>query len=308
MFIIGGSKSKKSFTALQTSLHVVSGGKAGMPFDVPKEGMTVVLFNPEIKGHHLEKRVQRMARKLGISKDALSRLHIAHRRGLVTDEEQIIATAKYHKADVIIIDPAYKLFEWDEKDVGPWLAKFDRIVEATNALLIIVHHEKKGVAGDRQGIDRGAGDGKMQRDYDCALLLAPQRDEPEDCLVFSQIQRNYAPADPVVMRFDFGAFEPTELPAIEATSQSQRAQGGKKVPPIDAIVRMIDEHGPFATTEFNAILVKEGCTTRGSRPFIDGLLRLEEGAVFEMKERKPGGRKMICNLSQKLAMEAKGEV
>ncbi len=34
MFIIGTSKSRKSFTALQIALHIVSGGRAGMPFEV----------------------------------------------------------------------------------------------------------------------------------------------------------------------------------------------------------------------------------------------------------------------------------
>ena len=36
-FLIGTSKSRKSFTALQIALHIVSGGKARMPFMVGGE-------------------------------------------------------------------------------------------------------------------------------------------------------------------------------------------------------------------------------------------------------------------------------
>lgn len=297
MFLIGTSKSRKSFTALQIALHIVSGGKARMPFEVGG-AKNVLYFNLEIKRGHFEKRVQRMARNLDIEGSALQSLHVAHMRGKSIEARHIIETAKAVQADVIIVDPAYKLAGWDENDVSLWLANFDLIVEETNALLIITHHEKKGVAGDRQGVDRGSGDGKMSRDYDCALLLAPQRDEPGDCIVFSQVQRNYAVAPPVVMRFDCGAFEETDLPPIEATSQSMRAKSGKSEPSQESIVRLIREHGPYSTTELKEILIREGCTTRGAPAFLDQLLRLEAELV-QVKERKAGGRKMICTLSQK---------
>lgn len=263
--------------------------------------MNVLYINPEIKEGHFNKRVQRMARTLEIDDTALQNLHVAHRRGKPTTARHIIETALAVKADVIIIDPAYKLAEWDEKDVSLWLANFDLIVEKTNALLIVVHHEKKGVAGDRQGVDRGSGDGKMSRDYDCALLLAPQRDEPEDCVVFSQVQRNYAPAAPVVMRFEYGAFEETDLPPIEATSQSMRSKAGKSEPSQEAIVRLIRDHGPYSKTELKEILIREGCTSRGAPAYIDTLLRLS-AEVEQVKERKAGGRTMVCTLSQKTAI------
>jgi hypothetical protein len=299
-FLIGTSKSRKSFTALQIALHIVSGGKARMPFKVGGK-LNVLYKNLEIKEHHLDKRAQRMARTLEIEDSALQNLHVAHRRGKPTTARHIIETAKATKADVIVIDPAYKLEGWDEKDVTLWLHNFDLIVEATGALLIIVHHEKKGVAGDRQGVDRGSGDGKMSRDYDCALLLAPQRDEPEDCVVFSQVQRNYPPADPVVMRFDYGAFEETDLPPIEATSQSMKAKSGKREPTDESIVRLIRDHGPYSKTELKEILIREGCTARGAPAFIDSLLRLN-AELQQVKERKAGGRTMICTLSQKAAI------
>jgi RecA-family ATPase len=303
LFIIGTSKSRKSFTALQTALHIVSGGMARMPFEVGGKGLSVLVFNPEIKGHHYDKRAQRMARTLDISPDNLRNLHVAHRRGKKTTARHIIETAKAVNAQVIIIDPAYKLAGWDEKDVSEWLENFDRIVEETGCLLVVVHHEKKGVAGDRQGVDRGSGDGKMSRDYDCALLLAPQRDEPDDCVVFSQIQRNYAPADPVVMRFDHGAFEETDLPPIEATSQTLRAKAGKKEPSQESIVRLIRDHGPYSKTELKEILIREGCTTRSAPAYIDMLARLD-ASIEIYKERKPGGRTLVCTTEQRIRMES----
>ncbi len=264
--------------------------------------MKAVYFNLEIRANHFNRRLQRMARHLDIDQAALSDLLIVQCRGKQIDVDHVIHTAKANQADVIIIDPAYKLFGWDEKDVSIWLRNFDLIVEATNALLIVIHHEKKGVAGDRQAVDRGAGDGKMSRDYDCALQIAPQRDEPDTCIVLSQVQRNYAPADAVVMRFESGAFEETDLPPIEATSQSLRAGAGKKEPSNDAIIRLIQDHGPYSKTELREILIREGCTTRSAPAYIDALARITPEVVIH-KERKPGGRTMVCTLSQRAEME-----
>ncbi len=301
-FVIGTSKSRKSFTALQTGLHIVA-GDAGMPFGRVEEGMRVLYVNLEIRKSHFERRLQKMARGLGIEGEPLSRFTVAHCRGRQVDAQHVVATALSVQADAIILDPAYKLQGWDEKDVGPWLAKFDSIVELTRALLIVVHHEKKGVAGDRQAIDRGAGDGKMSRDYDCALQIAPQRDEPNDCVVYSQVQRNYMPHAPVVMRFENGAFIKTDLPPIEATSQSLRAGAGKREVNLEAIIAMVRDHGPYSKCELREILIREGCTHRSAGPYIDTMERLSPEIVLH-RERKPGGRTMVCTPAQKAAMEA----
>lgn len=300
LFIIGSSKARKSFFTLQLAAHMASGGRAGLEFmvDSPKR---VLYLNLEIQGNHFERRFQRMIKACGMQGAILAgTLNIAHRRGNPLSDAEIIATAKSVRADVIIIDPAYKMMGWDEKDLTPMLAMFDRIVNETNSLLIIVHHEKKGMAGDRQGVDRGSGDGKMARDYDAAILLAMQRDEP-DAVVITQIQRNYPPCDRFCLMFENGAFHPTDLPPVEATSQSmKKSASGAKEPDYAVIERMVRDHGPYSKTEFIEVLREAGCTDRGAKAYAERIVRLKGFDVNQTREKRPGGRIMFHTSAQRI--------
>jgi hypothetical protein len=297
LFIIGSSKAKKSFFTLQMATHIASGGKSQLPFEMdgPKR---VLYLNLEIQDDHFERRYQRMVKRLSMRGCILAgTLSIAHRRGKPLSDDEIIATAKALRAEVIIIDPAYKLMGWDEKDLTPMLCMFDRIVVETKSLLVIVHHEKKGVAGDRQGIDRGSGDGKMSRDYDAAILLAAQKDEP-GAIVVTQIQRNYAPTEPFTLEYDEGAFIGSELPAIEATTQSMRKKGASTDPSPATIEALVELQGPFAKCEFLEVLRRQGCSARGSASYADMIVRLPHIDVNMTRENVAGGRIMYHTSSQ----------
>jgi RecA-family ATPase len=304
-WIIGGSKGFKSANALQIGMHMASGGKAGMPFTV-KQPHRVLFLNLEIKGGHFRRRIQRMARRLGLSHE-IGNLLVADLRGVKIEPADIVDMVREAKAEVVIVDPAYKLAQWDEVDATEWLAGFDAIVEATNALLIVVHHEKKGLAGDRQGVDRGSGDGRIQRDYDAALLLAPQRDE-DNAVVYSQIQRNYAPAAPVVMRYDCGAFiEAPDLPAIEATSRTARARSGRVSITLDQVEALVREFGPLSAMHLKMKLRDAGATKDVSESLIQEVVTAPGIDVYVRQERKAGGRKLYATKAQIAALEAEGK-
>ena len=296
LFIIGGSKTRKSFATLQLAMHVASGGMAGLPFGVPRPHR-VLFLNLEIHGGHFRRRIQRMAKRLGLTNE-IETLFVCDLRGQQIQPADIVDAARETRADVVIVDPAYKLAGWDEVDASQWLAGFDSIVEAAAALLIVVHHEKKGMAGDRQGVDRGSGDGRIQRDYDAALLLAPQRDEPS-AIVLSQVQRNYAALDPCVLRFDCGAFvEAPDLAPIEATSRTSRAKVGAVAIGPDKVETIVRDHGPIGALPLREKLRQLGATRDQADTSMQEALASPGLDVYTHHERKAGGRKLFASKAQ----------
>ena len=289
LFIIGSSKARKSFFTLQLAAHLASVGAGRLPLDVPR-ARRVLYFNLEIEGKHFSRRVQRMARSLELWH--LERLFIVNHRGRPLSERDIMRHAEKVKADAIIIDPVYKLPWFDELDPTEALAAFDRIVEETRAALIVVHHERKGLAGDRQAIDRGSGSGKMSRDYDAALLLAAQRDDP-DAVVMTQVQRNYAPQPQAVLKFSDGAFHVCDLPPIEATSKNQQAGAvgkGARLTEENAL-DLLKERGPLTATEARQLFRDHGLSRDAADSMRDALIR--KGLAKEYRQRKARGKTFI---------------
>ena len=90
-------------------------------------------------------------------------------RGADFSPEQITPIVKRVGAELVVIDPLYKLVNGDENSAQDMKAYFDRVMRETGAALLYVHHDAKGSAGDRNIRDRGAGSGVLARDYDAAL-------------------------------------------------------------------------------------------------------------------------------------------
>lgn len=94
--------------------------------------------------------------------------------GISKIKKSIIRKAKHVGADVIILDPLYKVMEGDENsnsDVGRMCREFDDIAEQTGASIIYAHHYAKGNSSSKSVIDRGAGAGAFARDPDAILTL-----------------------------------------------------------------------------------------------------------------------------------------
>ena len=158
--IIGQSKTRKSFFALQLSL-TLSSGRGFLGF-ISTEKKKVLLVQSEIKKDRYHSRCVRMAERLNIEPDELSELLIVNTRGAPSQQLLIERQVEEHKPDVVIIDPFYKLISGDEsksEDVKPILRFFDTLAEKSGAAIVYVHHDKKGVSGDQQLTDRGSGTG-----------------------------------------------------------------------------------------------------------------------------------------------------
>ena len=203
--VIGGSKTRKTFTVLQMGVHLA----AGMPFlcwDIEKP-FVVLIVQMEVKRDHYWRRFKRMLRATGGRID--DRLHILNCRGHEIKMEYIEAVASALGAQVIIFDPLYKLMDGDENaahEVKPTLRAFDVLAEATGAAVVYTHHDPKGNAAERDIRDRGAGSNVLSRDYDACLTLTPHRDEP-DAAVVGVLLRNYPPQDSFCIQWTDGHYE-----------------------------------------------------------------------------------------------------
>jgi len=218
--IVGQSKARKSFYALQLAVNVVT----GTPFlGVPTVKQRVILLNGEIKACAYKKRLRRMISTLGIDGTTLDGLIVVN-----TSEEaqppsfdKVLSLAKKQGAQVVLIDPAYLLLgdENDQTAVKATIAAMKQFA-AEGLTLVMVFHAAKGRAGDKQVIDRISGSGIYARDTSTMLSLCEHATE-EDHVVLAKICRNHPPCDPVTLRFNDGAFEVTTVAPIEKNSKTK---------------------------------------------------------------------------------------
>lgn len=220
--IVGQSKARKSFFALQMAVSI----SVGIPFlRMNSERRSVLLLNGEIRSSPYKKRVRRMAERLGEAPSCLSGLHIMN-----TCEDQDPATfasvldeAKRIGAQVVVCDPTYLLIDGDESDqsaVKEAVKEMKRFT-AEGITLVMVFHAAKGAIGDRQVIDRVAGSGIFARDASTLISLC-EHAEAIDCVVMTAVTRNYPPVEPSVIRFDDGAFILAQgLAALEKNSRTR---------------------------------------------------------------------------------------
>ena len=226
--LVGPSKTRKSFLALQMALSVAA-GRPCVAWFVPR-ARRVLLAQLEIKAGHMHRRVRRTADAMGLTHDELttarSNLAILNGRGKGLTVEAIGRAADRHGAELLVVDPLYKLGQGDElvEDMKATLQAFDVLIARTGAAVLYVHHDAKGAAGDRDIRDRGAGSGVFARDYDACLTLTPHRDDT-DTVVVDALLRNFAPRPPVCIRWNGGRFEvDAGMDPIPMTSRNRNHQ------------------------------------------------------------------------------------
>lgn len=228
MQVVGPSKARKSFLATQLALCV----SAGRPFlGIPTTRVPVAYLNAEIRGPHYRNRLRRMAAALDVGPGDMA-LRVVHARGVPPDEAiaALEEQARLAKAGLLVIDPVYKVMGGDDENAtGAWapiIRRLDQLAEETGAAIVYVHHSAKGSPGDRKAADRGSGSGMQARAYDAGLTLCPHRDDP-DAVVLDWVVRNFAPADPVAVRWHCGRFDvAVDLAPDVETSRSRSAKAG----------------------------------------------------------------------------------
>lgn len=222
ILIVGSSKARKSFFALQLALSLATGRKFLDAF-VPQPRKTL-LMQLEIQDNHFHRRVNRMCEAFDL--DSLKgNLAIVNGRGAIKDMEAVSYYVNQVKPEVLIIDPIYKLLEGDENTAEAWretLRGFDLICQKHKTAVIYVHHDAKGVPGLRSLIDRGSGSGIIGRDYDAMFALTNHRDEL-DTLVLEQLCRNYKSPEAQSIQWEDYKFITTSVaPVVETKVKAHK--------------------------------------------------------------------------------------
>ena len=229
--LIASAKMRKSFVILQAAVCAAT----GVPFlglQVPKP-RRVLLIQMEIRPPHFHRRVLRMCRAMSADAALVKQnLRIINARGRQIDFDDISGIARKMNAEFIIFDPLYKLHDGDEnlaKDIKPLLAKFDELAEDASAAVLYVHHDAKGIAGDRDIRDRGAGSNALARDYDACITLTAHA-QAEDASVVAFLCRNYPPRENISSVWDEGCFRLSDLEPIAKTSTNKQTKQTSAAP------------------------------------------------------------------------------
>lgn len=249
----------------------------------------VLFINLEIKKDNFHRRLRRMCSAMGVSPEAIKeRLFIANLRGHQINEEHIMALARQHAPDVILIDPLYKILTGDENaasDMKPVLAMFDRITLETGATVISVHHNPKGRAGDRDVRDRGAGSGVLARDYDASLVINDHALQGSH-LVLSTVARNYPPSEPCSIEWESDRFVTSDVAPIELTTKNANSSARRQIEP-SAVVDMLKKEGPKSKQQLKLSVQTMGSTRDQADDIIKRMV--SEGTIMAYRERKAGG-------------------
>ncbi len=228
--IVGQSKARKSFFALQVALSIATGREF---FGRKVTAQKTLLVNGEISGRAYKRRLRRMLAKLDIQ-GSLENLVIANtsEAGAAQTYQSILHLAKKHAAAVVVIDPAYLLLTSELDEIQLRRSIFDmKKFTAEGITLAQVFHAKKGKIGDSQIIDRISGGGVLARDYSTLFSLCEHATEP-DHVVMSFSIRNHPPSDPLTIEFHDGAFIATDYAPIEKTSSTRTR---REIPLADAV-------------------------------------------------------------------------
>lgn len=201
--VIGGSKMHKTWFLLQMAICI----SKGLDFLGTKtiKARNVLVIQLEITAGHFHRRFQKVADKLDV--DNADNLFFINGRGMSLTGKVIINAAKECGAEVVIIDPLYKLIDGDENTahgIKPTLAMFDKVATDTDATVVYTHHDSKGIAGERDIRDRGAGSNVLGRDYDTCITLTPHR--LENLKVIELLTRNYPQPKPFSVSWFDGLF------------------------------------------------------------------------------------------------------
>lgn len=220
--VIAPAKMKKSFFVMQMAMHVAA-GRNWLGMEIPKARKVLVL-QLEVADSWMHRRFNRMRKTLGMTQEHLANLSISNLRSQYGPETLKLAMEYIieNGVDMVVIDPLYKLSAGGEtiEELKPIMAAFDTIAEQTGAAVVYVHHDAKGIAGDRDIRDRGAGSGVVGRDCDFRVVLTSQENEPSQT-VLDVMPRNFPEPDSIVVQFDEGHFRVVDVAANPKTSKSK---------------------------------------------------------------------------------------
>lgn len=211
--IIGSSKMRKSFFALQLAFNLAL-GRDFLEWVIPTP-RTVLFVQLELTLAHMHRRVHAMGQRLNVSSERIAgQFIVLNGRGLYLTLTDILEAVRLQEPEVVIIDPLYKLITGDENlayDMRPVMQQLDSLAE--QACVIYIHHDPKGATYNRDIRDRGAGSGLVGRDYDACVTISPHAQD-ESLIVVDSLLRNYPSINPFSACWANGLFSKSSVPPI----------------------------------------------------------------------------------------------
>lgn len=248
--IVGPSKTRKSFAALQVALSLAA-GRDVFGFECPNP-LTVCIADLELCEADLRRRTWRMGRALGITAD-----DIAHRLRFLPlagrDKVREVIERDSAVFDVLIVDPLYALCDGAEvietmREPLRWLRK----LALKRAAVMFIHHDAKGIPGDRDTRDRGSGSNVTGRSVDARITMTPAAADPDNSVVLAFMCRSYATPRASAWTFTDDAFRPSDVPAEPERASDRRMRQAR--PKLDGYrepaLRILRTDGPMSPAIF----------------------------------------------------------
>ena len=224
MVLGGASKSRKSWILIQLALAIVN----GMRFlEMQCTKVRVLLINMELMEAEMANRIKMVSNAMGCGREGLFVWNLrGHSKDLEILADSIIAQAREIQAELIILDPVYKVLgnraENSNEAVAELLNIVDRVVEQTGAGFVFAHHFAKGAQGGKFVEDRISGAGAWWRDPDAGIFFTSL--EEDDGFNVAMIARSFPPRDEFAVR----ANHPLMVVAEDLDPANIRQPGGRK--------------------------------------------------------------------------------
>ncbi|RBP35669.1 AAA domain-containing protein [Roseimicrobium gellanilyticum] len=278
---VGGSKSYKTWCLLHLAACVASGrpwlGRCVEPG-------RVLFVNFELAEVFVNQRVAEILKASEIPEP--EELHFLHLRGHACGGEKILpkisALTKERGFDLMVIDPTYKLLGGRDEnaagEISELLNQFEKICVETGAAVVFGAHFSKGNQAARDVLDRVSGSGVFARDPDTILTLTPH--EAPGSFVLESTLRNFAPADPFVVKWE----PPIMKLAEDLDPKRLRSRRGSQLtkPTMEEYLALFPPGG-LSATELVDALASKGWAKKFEKPLREaainsGKLVVETGA------------------------------
>ena len=265
--IAGPSKSRKTFLLTDLAVSVASGvGWLG----IPTTQVPVLYVNLELQDFAYRKRreeIEKVKLSGAVGDYPLFGWHLrGYGVNLPVIRGQLLRHCETEGIGLIILDPTYKLNHHGEEnaadDVGRLMNEFEQVGREANATVVFCHHFAKGIAADKNSIDRVSGSGVWARDPDAIMMFSPH--EEEDCMIVETHLRNFPAIGPFVVRWCYPVWERDLTADPTAHRKPVRTPREAKNPPhrppsvtSEDVIRFMDTPGRAERCNNMAALARE---------------------------------------------------
>jgi hypothetical protein len=231
--LIAPSKCRKTFFAIYLGLCVAT-QRQFLNWEVYNKNK-VLYVNLEIKTANLHRRIGRMCKAMGLEPNEVDNFYALNLRGveMANPLDSICKVIKDLRPALTIIDPMYLIHseaENDQQAMTQVVRKLTKTIEQYHTSILVVHHDAKGTAGDRNNRDRGSGSGVLMRVSDVRMILTPHAEDPDNNAVVEIVGREIPPSEGVSLTFAEGCFYKREdIPAVKENTTQKLVQQEPRV-------------------------------------------------------------------------------